>query len=130
MLNRRLTLVSAIVAATVLLGACASPPTSYPVPPGVRLVDAQRLSTMIEVSPPITGRTATGTMKVAVTVRNATAGRLVIEGRALFRTGPSAEPASGWKRVFIQKDSAETLEFSSLSERTSDFMVELREGNR
>lgn len=128
MLNRRLVL--AFIATAALLGACASPPASYPVPPGVRLVDAQRLSTLIEVNSPISGRTGTGTMKVAVSVRNATVGRLVIEGRALFRTGPSAEPASGWKRVFIQKDSTETMEFSSMSERTSDFMIELREGNR
>ncbi len=128
MLNRRLALVCA--AAAALLCACASPPASYPVPPGVRLVDAQRLSTLIEVSPPVAGRTGTGTMKVAVSVRNAAAGRMVIEGRALFRSGPSAEPASGWKRVFIQKDSTESLEFSSLSERTSDYLIELREGNR
>ena len=128
MLNRRLVL--ALIATAALLGACASPPASYPVPPGVRLVDAQRLSTLIEVNSPISGRTGTGTMKVAVSVRNATAGRLVIEGRALFRTGPSAEPTSGWKRVFIQKDSTETMEFSSMSERTNDFMIELREGNR
>lgn len=124
MLFRRSVLTSLVVAA--LLSACAS----TPVPRGVRLIDAQRLSTLIRVDEPTTGRSATQTMKVAVAVRNTSPNTLMVEGRAIFRSDAATEPATGWKRVFIQKDSVETMEFSSLNERANDFVVELREGNR
>ena len=72
----------------------------------------------------------TGTLQVAVPVRNISPGRLVVEGRATFRGAGRTEAPSGWRRVFINKDSLETLEFSSLGTQANDFQVELREGNR
>jgi hypothetical protein len=122
----------ALLAATaaLLLGGCATAPASYPVPRGVSLIDAQRLSTLVHVQEPATGRTRTGTLQVSVPVRNMSPGRLVVEGRATFRGGPASESPSGWRRVFINKDSSETLEFSSLGTQAGDFQVELREGNR
>jgi len=115
------------LAAAALLAACASAP---PLPRGVSLIDAERLKTRIQVSEPLVSRSDTGTLRVAVPVRNLVDGRLVIEGRATFRGSAGGEAPSGWKRVFINKDSSETLEFLSLSERAGDYQIELREGNR
>ena len=119
--------VLAAAAAAVLLAGCATPPPALP--RGVSLIDAERLGPMLHVQEPAVARTRTGTLQVSVPVRNVSASRLVLEGRATFR-GAAAEAPSGWRRVFINKDSAETLEFSSLSAQASDFQVELREGNR
>jgi len=115
------------LAVVALLAGCASAP---PLPRGISLIDAERLKTRIQVSEPQVGRTDTGTLRVAVPVRNLVDGRIVIEGRAIFRGGAGSEAPSGWKRVFINKDSSETLEFLSLSERAADYQIELREGNR
>lgn len=125
MLARR-SLLTALTAAA-LLAACASAP---PLPRGVSLIDAEWLKKRIQVDEPQVSRTDTGTLRVAVPVRNRTEGRIVIEGRATFRGAAGGEAPSGWKRVFINKDSGETLEFLSLSERSGDYLIELREGNR
>ena len=121
------TFVLAAAAAALLLAGCATPPP--PLPRGVSLIDAERLGPMLQVQEPAVARTRSGTMQVSVPVRNISPGRLVLEGRATFRGG-AAEAPSGWRRVFINKDSAETLEFSSLGTQANDFQVELREGNR
>ena len=125
MLARR-SLLTALTAAA-LLAACATP---KPLPHGISLIDAERLKTRIEVDEPMTSRSDTGTLRVVVAVRNKVDGRIVIEGRAVFVGSAGSEAASGWKRVFINKDSSEMLEFLSLSDRASDYRVELREGNR
>ena len=125
MLARRSLLTA--LAAAALLAACATP---KPLPHGISLIDAERLKTRIEVDEPMTSRTDTGTLRVVVPVRNKIDGRIVIEGRAVFVGSAGPEAASGWKRVFINKDSSEMLEFLSLSDRASDYRVELREGNR
>ena len=125
MLARRY-LLTALTAAA-LLAACATP---KPLPHGISLIDAERLKTRIEVDEPMTSRSDTGTLRVVVPVRNKVDGRIVIEGRAVFVGSAGSEAASGWKRVFINKDSSEMLEFLSLSDRASDYRVELREGNR
>ena len=125
MLARR-SLLTALTAAA-LLAACATP---KPLPHGISLIDAERLKTRIEVDEPMTSRSDTGTLRVVVPVRNKVDGRIVIEGRAVFVGSAGSEAASGWKRVFINKDSSEMLEFLSLSDRASDYRVELREGNR
>lgn len=125
-MTKRKSLVVAAGAAALLLVGCATAP---PLPRGVSLIDAERLGPMVQVQEPVVSRTRSGTMQVAVTVRNLSPGRLVLEGRATFR-GAAAEAPTGWRRVFIQKDSAETLEFSSLGTQASDFHVELRDGNR
>ena len=126
MLARRLLLTT--LAMSALLAGCADPPPALP--HGVSLIDAQRLGKLVKVDDPASGRTDTGTMRVAVPVRNISGARLVLEGRATFRGAAGSESASGWKRVFINKDSLETLEFTSLGERANDYQVELREGNR
>lgn len=120
----------AAATAAVLLAGCAAPPASYPLPRGVTLIDAERLSRLVHVQEPTVVRTRTGTLQVSVPVRNMSPGRLVVEGRASFTGAAGRESPSGWRRVFIQKDSAETLEFSSLGTQAADFHVELREGNR
>jgi hypothetical protein len=114
-------------AAALLLAGCAAPP---PLPHGVSLIDAERMARLVQVQEPEVGRTRTGTLQVAVPVRNNSPGRLVVEGRATFRGAGGPEAPSGWRRVFINKDSLETLEFSSLGTQANDFHVELREGNR
>ena len=126
MLARRSLLMTLAAAAAVLAG-CASAP---PLPHGVSLIDAEWLKTRIQVKEPMISRSDTGTLRVFVPVRNLVEGRIVIEGRATFRGSAGSEAPSGWKRVFINKDSSETLEFLSLSDRAGDYLVELREGNR
>jgi hypothetical protein len=124
----RRSLALAAAAAAVLLAGCAAPPPALP--RGVSLIDAERMSKLVQVQEPAVTRTRTGTLQVSVPVRNISPGRLVVEGRATFRGGAGTESPSGWRRVFINKDSAETLDFSSLAAQASDFQVELREGNR
>ena len=120
----------ALAAASValLLAGCAAPPPTLP--HGVSLIDAERMSKLVQVDAPAVTRTGTGTLLVSVPVRNISPGRLVVEGRATFRGAAGREAPSGWRRAFINKDSAETLDFSSLGAQASDFQVELREGNR
>lgn len=115
-----------VAGAALLLAGCASAPS---LPHGVSLIDAERLSKLLQVQEPAVSRTPTGTLRVSVPVHNISPGRLVVEGRATFR-GAGTEAPTGWRRVFINKESQETLEFSSLSRQATDFQVELREGNR
>jgi hypothetical protein len=118
---------SLLLAAAALLASCASVP---PLPHGISLIDAERLAPRIQVHDPLVGRSDTGTLRVAVPVSNRSGGRITIEGRATYLGIGSNEAPSGWKRVFINKDSTETLEFLSLSDRAGDYRIELREGNR
>lgn len=125
--SRRLLLLAGATG-LALLSACV---TLYPVPAGVNLIEPKRLQTLIEVSPPQTRRSDTGTLQASVSVRNHSESRIVIEGRAMFRGAPQgAEPATGWKRIFIQRDSSESLSFLALSERSGEVLIELREGQR
>jgi len=121
MLSRRACLLTLAV-----LAGCATPP----LPHGIRLIDAERLQKRIQVEQPRTSRSDTGTLRVAVSVVNKADGRLVIEGRAIFTGAAGGEAPSGWKRVFINKDSSETLEFLSLGDKANDYVVELREAQR
>lgn len=113
--------------AVAVLAACATQP---PLPHGIRLIDAEHLQKRIQVLEPRTSRSDTGTIRVAVPVVNKAEGRIVIEGRAIFTGSAGSEAPSGWKRVFINKDSSEMLEFLSLSDKAGDYMVELRETQR
>jgi uncharacterized protein YcfL len=117
----------ACLLALAVLAGCATPP---PLPHGIRLIDAERLQKRIKVEQPQTSRSDTGTLRVTVPVANKAEGRIVIEGRAIFSGSAGAEAASGWKRVFINKDSSEMLEFLSLSDKANDYLVELREAQR
>lgn len=118
---------SAMLASLLLLGACATPPA--PPQPGVTMLNATRLQTLIETSPIQLATTETGTLRAALTIRNRSMSRLLIEGRATFsaESGAAPENPSGWQHVFIERDSAASLQFSSLGNRARSVTIELRE---
>lgn len=112
---------------TGLAGCISAPP-----PAGVTLIDAPRVSQLLEVSTPHLSATETGTLRAQVSVRSLAKGRMMVEGRARFlgENGQALEAPTGWQAVFIEGESAGTLQFLSMSTAARQVTVEIREGNR
>lgn len=110
------------------LGGCVSAPP----PAGVTIIDAQRVSQLLEVGTPQLSATETGTLRALVSVRSLAKGRMMVEGRARFlgENGQTLEAPTSWQAVFIEGESSGTLQFLSMSAAARQVTVEIREGNR
>ena len=122
--------IHAFMLAAVLTGLAGC--VSAPPPAGVTLIDAPRMSQLVEVSAPQLSATETGTLKALVSIRSLAKGRMMVEGRARFlgENGQALEAPTGWQAVFIEGESAGTLQFLSMRAAVRQVTVEIREGKR
>jgi len=113
------------VVSALLLNACAhlAPSASN----NITLINASRLSKLIDVSEPVYQRSDSGTLSARCQVVNRANTRMKVEARATFNSATATEEPSGWQLVFIERDSSAAMNFLSLSAQATAAKIEIRE---
>ncbi len=101
-------------------------------PAAIVLINETKLKKVIEVMPAEQGRTATGTLKIWVVIKNKSDRRVMLEARALFsgERNEVVEPVAAWTHLFIEPHTTTTFEALSMSGAARKFVIEVREGNQ
>jgi len=96
---------------------------------GVRMTDSS-LGALVLVDDVQTGRTVTGSVRVAIRLLNCSALPLQVEGLTQFvdPSGAQAEPPTAWRRLFLPPGTSRVYEEASATPQPASLWVELRGG--